>query len=341
MGDTQNSRDRRPATIIDVAREAGVSFKTVSRVLNGEPNVRLPTRERVLAAAERLGYRANQHARSLRAGQSRLIGVFFGQLSRNYLSELQIGALERANEEGFSIVFESLKHGEDGALRLRGQAELAGAVLVPPLTEDDALMQQLSEAGTPYVRLSHTDAAGETGRVSMDDTAAAAAMTEHLIGLGHRRIGFIAGPPSHPQAQLRETGYRQGLAAHGIDAEETLIVEGRFDFESGLAAARALLSLAEPPTAIFASNDDMAAAVLGYAYRAGIRVPDQLSVAGFDDTPLATTVSPALTTIYQPGREMASLAVSMLLDRHSDGRDPHKVMPFRLVVRESTAPRAG
>ncbi|MFN3313891.1 MAG: LacI family DNA-binding transcriptional regulator [Hyphomonas sp.] len=341
MGDSLNRRDQRPATIIDVAREAGVSFKTVSRVLNGEPNVRAPTRERVLEAAGRLGYRANHHARSLRAGQSRLIGVFYADLSRNYLSELQIGALERANAEGFSIIFEALKPGPDGALLPRGQAELAGAVLVPPLTEDAPFMARLTEAGTPFVRLSHTDASGETGRVSLDDAAAAAAMTDHLISLGHRRIGFIAGPESHPQAQLREAGYRQSLEAHGITPDETLIAAGSFDFESGLTAARDLLTQPAPPSAIFASNDDMAAAVLAFAYRSGIRIPDDLSVAGFDDTPLATTVSPSLTTIYQPGREMASLAVGMLLERLAEPGERHEVMPFRLVVRESTAPPAG
>lgn len=341
MGDSLDRREQRPATIIDVAREAGVSFKTVSRVLNGEPNVRGPTRERVLEAAGRLGYRANHHARSLRAGQSRLIGVFYADLSRNYLSELQIGALERANAEGFSIIFEALKQGPDGALLPRGQAELAGAVLVPPLTEDGPFMTRLAEAGTPYVRLSHTDACGETGRVSLDDAAAAAAMTDYLIGLGHRRIGFIAGPASHPQARLREAGYRRSLEAHGIPPDDALIAAGSFDFESGLMAARDLLTQPAPPTAIFASNDDMAAAVLAAAYRSGIRIPDDLSVAGFDDTPLATTVSPALTTIYQPGREMASLAVGMLLERRAVPGKRHVVMPFRLVVRESTAPPGG
>lgn len=337
MGDSPATRDMRPATIIDVAREAGVSFKTVSRVLNGEPNVRQPTRERVLEAAGRLGYRANPHARSLRAGQSRLICVFFGRLSRNYLSELQIGALEKANAAGFSIVFETLKAGWEDAGLPPGLNDLAGAVLVPPLSEDAALMERLAAAGIPFVRLSHTDAAGEAGRVSMDDCGAALAMTEYLTGLGHRRIGFIAGPANHPQAKLRQAGYEEGLRAHGLRIDPGLIAPGAFDFESGLAAARTLLDLSEPPTAIFASNDDMAAGVLAVAYRSRVRVPEELSVAGFDDTPLATTVSPVLTTIYQPGREMAARAVGMLIDRRSEDRGRHIVLPHRLVVRESTA----
>ncbi len=336
-GDSIDTREHRPATIVDVAREAGVSFKTVSRVLNGEPNVRPQTRDRVMDAVARLGYRANQHARSLRAGQSRLIGVFFANASRNYIGEIQIGALERGNAEGFSIAFEHVQEGAEGGLLLRGGAELAGAVLIPPVTEDRHLMDRLEAAGTPYVRLSHTEAPGEAGHVSMDDTAAAREMTDYLASLGHRRIGFISGPPDHPQSHLREVGYRQSLAAHGIAVDSALMAVGAFDFESGLRAAADLLALPERPTAVFASNDDMAAAVLAVAYRSGVRVPQDLSVAGFDDTPLASVVSPALTTIYQPSREMAARAVAMLLDKAAPEGPQAVEMPYRLVVRETTA----
>lgn len=337
-GDTIDTSDRRPATIVDVAREAGVSFKTVSRVLNGEPNVRAETRARVMDAVARLGYRTNQHARSLRAGQSRLIGVFYSNPSRNYLGEIQIGALQRGNAEGFSIAFEHLPEGPGGSVLPRGGAELAGAVLIPPLTEDTALMARLIEAGTPFVRLSHTEAEGEVGHVTMDDEAAAQEVMDHLIGLGHRRIAFIAGPGSHPQSHLRETGYRAGLAAGGIALDESLIVRAEtFDYEAGLRAAAELLGCSPRPTAIFASNDDMAAAVLAVAFRSGLRVPEQLSVVGFDDTPLASVVYPALTTIYQPSREMASVAVGMLLEKRASDEPQTACLPYRLVVRETTA----
>lgn len=310
-----------------------MSFKTVSRVLNGEPNVRSETRVRVMDAVARLGYRANQHARSLRAGQSRLIGVFYSNLSRNYLGEIQIGALQRGNAEGFSIAFEHLEPGHPP----RGGAALAGAVLIPPLTEDEHLMESLAEAGTPFVRLSHTLAEGEVGQVTMDDEAAAEEMMRHLIGLGHRRIAFIAGPASHPQSHLRETGYRASLSAAGLEIDETLIVRGSFDYESGLQAAAELLGREPRPTAIFASNDDMAAAVLAVAFRSGLKVPGQLSVAGFDDTPLASVVYPPLTTIAQPSRDMASVAVGMLLEKRDPEAPEKATLPFRLVVRETTA----
>lgn len=336
-GDIIDTRDRRPATIVDVAREAGVSFKTVSRVLNGEPNVRAETRQSVMEAVGRLGYRANPHARNLRAGQSRLIGIFYSDPSRHYLGEVQIGALQRGNAEGFSIAFEHFSGSPAEGTQWRGGAELAGVVLVPPLTEDVALMAQLTEMGTPFVRLSHTPADGEAGHVTMDDEAAAREAVDHLIGLGHRRIGFIKGPETHPQTHLRLAGYRAALSGAGIGFDDNLIAPGAFDYESGLRAATALLACSPRPTAIFASNDDMAAAVLAVAFRSGVRVPDQLSVIGFDDTALATMIYPALTSIYQPSREMASVAVGMLLDKNAAEETLAVVLPHRLVVRETTA----
>ena len=332
-----DSQDRRPSTIVDVAREAGVSFKTVSRVLNGEPNVRDATRQRVMDAARALGYRANPYARNLRAAQSRLIAVFFSNPSRNYTSEIQVGVLERCNAEGFNAIFEQAEGDLASFVSLRGETSLAGAILVPPLSENTALLDRLRSAGIPFVRLSPIEVEGESGHVSMDDEQAASEMTDYLISLGHYRIGFIEGPLDHPQAQLRSAGFRAALARHGILLEPELIAKGDFHFESGLRAAEALLGLDSRPTAIFASNDDMAAAVLAAAYRRGLRVPGDLSVAGFDDTPLASVVVPALTTIYQPIREMASQAAGLLLGKVAGQTPGLIVLPHRLVARESTA----
>lgn len=339
QGTTIDTHDRRPATIVDVAREAGVSFKTVSRVLNGEPNVREPTRARVMEAVKALGYRANPYARNLRASQSRLIAVYYSNPSRNYTSEIQLGVLERCNAEGFNAIFEQVSGGADTLVSLRGEPELAGVILVPPLTEDIALLRRLAETGIPFVRLSPSEAAGEAGHVSMDDELAAREMADYLLSLGHRRIGFIAGPPEHLQARLREAGFRSALQKHGLEPDPALMVEGNFHFESGRRAAETLLSLPEPPTAIFASNDDMAAGVLAAAYRKGLRVPQDLSVTGFDDTPLASVVSPSLTTIYQPIREMAAQAAGLLFGKADTGAPLSSVLPHRMAVRESTAAR--
>jgi LacI family transcriptional regulator len=333
-----DTHDSRPATIIDVAREAGVSFKTVSRVLNGEPNVREPTRVRVMDAVRTLGYRANPFARSLRAAQSRLIAVYFSNPSRNYTSEIQIGVLERCNAEGFNAIFEQAGGGLDSIVSLRGRPNLAGVILVPPLTEDVAIMRHLTEAGIPFVRLAPIEAEGEAGHVSMDDESAAGEMVDHLVSLGHRRIGFITGPAEHPQARLREAGFQKGLARHGIAPSPELVCRGTFHFESGVQSTEQLLSLGVRPTAIFASNDDMAAGALAAAYRKGIRVPKDLSVAGFDDTPLASVVAPSLTTIYQPIREQAGKAADMLFGGVERRPETSIVLPHRLVVRESTAP---
>jgi LacI family transcriptional regulator len=334
-----DTHDRRPATIVDVAREAGVSFKTVSRVLNGEPNVREPTRQRVLEAARALGYRANPYARNLRAAQSRLIAVYYSNPSRNYTSEIQIGVLQRCNAEGFNAIFEEASDGLDSLVSLRGEPNLAGVILVPPLTEDLAILSRLTEAGIPFVRLAPLPAEGEAGHVSMDDELAAGEMTDHLVALGHRLIGFIAGPPDHPQARLRETGFRAALTRHGLKLDPAHVATGNFHFDSGLRAAEALLDVSTPPTAIFASNDDMAAAVLAVAYRRGLRVPQDLSVTGFDDTPLASVVVPSLTTIYQPIREMAAQATGILLGKGEAEPQRAHVLPHRMVVRETTAPR--
>lgn len=338
QGQTIDTHDRRPATIVDVAREAGVSFKTVSRVLNGEPNVREPTRARVMEAVRTLGYRANPYARNLRATQSRLIAVYYSNPSRNYTSEIQLGVLQRCNAEGFNAIFEQMTGGIDTLVSLRGDPDLAGVILVPPLTEDITLIRRLIDTAIPFVRLAPSGASGEAGHVSMDDERAALEMTEYLIGLGHRRIGFIAGPSDHPQARLREAGFLAALSRQGLKPEPGLIAAGNFHFESGLRAAEKLLSAADPPTAIFASNDDMAASVLAVAYRKNLRIPQDLSVAGFDDTPLASVVSPSLTTIYQPIREMAAQAAGMLFGKAATEGALSAVLPHRMAVRESTAP---
>jgi LacI family transcriptional regulator len=318
-----------------VAREAGVSFKTVSRVLNGEPNVRAPTRERVMSAVKTLGYRANPYARNLRAAQSRLIAVCYSNPSRNYTSEIQIGVLERCNAEGFSVIFEEAANGLESLVSLRGEPNLAGVILVPPLTEDTAILRRLSETRIPFVRLSPSDIEGEAGHVTMDDETAAGEVVDLLVGLGHKRIGFISGPEGHLQARLRAKGFLEALKRHGLSLEPAQSANGNFHFDGGLRAAEALISANPRPTAIFASNDDMAAAVLAAAYRAGLRVPADLSVVGFDDTPLASVVVPSLTTIYQPIREMAAQGAAMLFDR-SDTPPARVVLPHRLVVREST-----
>lgn len=330
----------RPATIIDVAREAGVSFKTVSRVLNGERNVREQTRDRVMRAVSTLNYRANHNARNLRTQQSRIICLLHANPSRNYIGEVHLGALQRCQTEGYSLITEDCSAGSGGVLALRSKSRMAGAILTPPLSDDPDLIRELREHGVPFVRIAPS-ASAESGRdVAIDDRAAAREMAQYLIGLGHRRIGFIRGAAAHHQAGLRLDGYKDALDQAGIPFDPDLVAEGNFTFDSGLAAADQLLDLPQRPTAIFASNDDMAAGVIAACYRRRIQIPQELSVAGFDDTPLAATISPSLTTIYQPSREQASEAVGLLLEEIAAPSDtPHReLLDYQLVVRDSTAP---
>lgn len=333
----------RPATIIDVAREAGVSFKTVSRVLNGETNVRAETRVKVMNAVKTLDYRTNHHARNLRARQSRIICLFYANPSRNYIGEVQLGALQRCQAEGYSLITEDCSDGHRNLLALRAETQLAGAILTPPLSDDEALIEELQARNIPFVRVAASEELSHCQDVAIDDAAAAREMTAYLISLGHKRIGFIKGPDDHAQAERRHSGYLAALAEAGLQVEPQLICEGNFAFDSGIACAETLLSQETPPTAIFASNDDMAAGVLAAAYRRQIAIPRDLSVVGFDDTPLASTISPSLTTIYQPSRELASAAVGMLLEEmNAAGETPRRrLLDYRLVLRESTgAPSA-
>lgn len=335
-----SGRRARPATIIDVAKEAGVSFKTVSRVLNGASNVRPATKDKVRDAIDALDYRRNHNARNLRVQESRLIGLFFSQTSRNYLGDILWGAMQACQEEGYSLVAEDCRADADALLALRRETHLAGAILVPPLCDDPSFLAMLRQQDVPYVRVSSDEAEDTSDNVSIDDHAAAHDMTTYLIELGHKRIGFIQGPASHRQASHRLCGYQQAMRRHGLELDETLVTSGDFRFESGMAAADYLLSQSLPPTAIFAGNDDMAAGALSFAYREGIAVPDALSIVGFDDSPIASCVTPTLTTVYQPSEALATKAVELLIARLQAEQTGMRYVKqdYRLIVRESSGP---
>jgi LacI family transcriptional regulator len=332
----------RHATITDVADAAGVSIKTVSRVFNDEPNVRPPTRDRVLAAATALDYHPNVAARSLAGRRSFLIGLAYENPSPNYVVDLQTGALDRLKGERYRLLvlpFPDVAAASGKMQAIARASGLDGIVLAPPLCDDVATVAELEACGLPYARIAPTSGGSHAPDVAMDDREATRAVIDHLVELGHRRIGIVRGDPSHASAAARLEGYRAGLKAHGLSADPVLEAQGAYTFASGYEAGRALLSLAERPTAIFASNDDMAAGVLNAAYEAGVSVPGQLSVVGFDDSNIASVVWPRLTTIHQPIRDMAREATGALLALLGDAEaPPHQMMPFRLVVRGSTGP---
>jgi LacI family transcriptional regulator len=256
---------------------------------------------------------------------------------------IQGGALQRCQEERYKVLF----HGCDYRNRKLGseiislarQLHLEGLILTPPLSGIRRLVRELQASGLPLAQVAPPK--NETGalNVLIDDVSAARTLTEHVLGLGHRRIGFIQGHPDHDAAAKRYTGYKDALRTARIALDPTLVMPGLFSFESGKAAALKLLMAADRPTAIIASNDDMAAGVMAVAHELGLRLPHDLSVCGFDDTPAARIVWPQLTTMHQPIVDMAYSATDLLLMKIRTGVTPPDPVRhcFTLVLRKSTA----
>ena len=328
----------------DVAREAGVSPKTVSRVLNDKANVKDETRKRVLAAMEAMDYHPHPSARSLAGNRSFLVAMLYDNNDNptsSYLAEIQDGVLEACDEHHYSMMVRPLRIGGSDFISrvdaLISHHHPDGVVLTPPITDYAPLLKRLSEREVPNACVSPMKHRGRIG-VFMDEREAARAMVEHLVSLGHTRIAHVLGIASHGASRWRLAGYRDALAAAGLREDPALIVQGAFTFGSGVTAARELLALKKKrPTAVFAANDDMAAGVMWVAGEYGLKVPRDLSVCGFDDTPLASQLWPALSTVRQPSREMGRVAAMQLLDTLR-GRGPGKLVqvPYSLELRDST-----
>ena len=340
--DMGQNRLPRAITIDDVADRAGVSAKTVSRVLNNEPNVRPSKREQVMKAARDLGYRPNPAARSLAGGRSYLIAHLHDNPVPEYVAAVNNGIYAACRSNGYFLLPEAVSRAAPDRLdRLQSflmTSRVDGVILTPPLCDDPAILDLLHRNSTAYACLSPSRKSKNTPSVRLDDAAAAQDLVEHLIGLGHKRIALIAGPEGHTASGARMAGYLSALKAARIDVEDALIVCGDYSLRSGLDAARELIALAHRPTAIFAANDDMAVGAMTALMAAGLHVPDDISVAGFDDTRLASLVWPALTTIRQPVEKMAKRAAERLM--HPDEDKPlEEIFDFRLIVRQSTGAR--
>jgi LacI family transcriptional regulator len=334
------------ATIYDVARAADVSIKTVSRVLNGEPNVRPETRQRVMESVSALRYRPSLSARSLAGARSYLLGLLFDNPSPAYVADVQAGLTTRCRQAGYHLVVEPVSCDSPDVASvveaLTGALRMDGLVLSPPVCDSHAVLDALDRIAMPYVRIAPWRDVDRGARVEMDDRRAAYEMTGHLLGLGHREIGFIRGHPGHGASRHRFEGYAQALADQGVALKDDWVVQGNFSSESGAACGQALLDRADRPTAIFASNDDMGLGVMMVAARLGLSVPEQLSVAGFDDSTAAKIVWPPLTTVRQPVVDMAYAAADLLLSRDTDlGQPQARMLDFELVMRKSTGRPAG
>jgi len=327
------------ANIRDVALHAGVAVKTVSRVLNGHPYVSAETRERVEQAVRELRFTPSIAARILSGSKSNQIALIYDNHSPYYTFQIQMGCWDRCQREGIRLLAQPVDVADprigDQVRGLVSETHVDGIVLSSPVTDCEPVLRALDAMDIPYVRISPGTNHAATSSVFMDEAVAADDMTTHLINVGHRRIGFIKGHPNHMASDERLFGYRRALDRAGIAYEPSLVCDGEFDFESGVRAANLLLDLAKRPTAIFASNDDMAAGVLAVAHDRGIDLPAALSVAGFDDTTLARTVWPPLTTIHQPMAELARTATDILI---TGGDISHRRLPHTLVERGSVAP---
>jgi LacI family transcriptional regulator len=333
------------ARIEDVAREAGVSPKTVSRVLNNEPNVREEMRQRILAAVEVLGYRPNPSARSLASNRAFLVALLYDNPSPHYVMEVQQGALEACDAHQYSMMVRPLVSGAPDFVErvdaLISQFRLDGLLLTPPICDHVALLELLRSREIPWASISpknYTEGVGAT----LDERSASCEMVHHLASLGHRRIAHITGHPKHGGNVWRLRGYRDGLEQTHLAYDPALVVEGQFSFDSGVAGARRLFALEHRPTAIFGANDDTAAGVLWAAAERGLEVPKDVSVCGFDDIPLSRQVWPALTTVRQPSQDMGRIAAMQLLRTIKSGKPGQMVsVPYTLRLRQSTgvAPR--
>jgi LacI family transcriptional regulator len=314
------SRLRGVATIKDVARRAGVSPMTVSRVVNGSDYVSDKTRQTVLRAVRDLGYSPNLAARNLASERGERLGLLYGNPSSAYLSEFLVGALDAATRHGVQLVLEKCEPtpvASRRAVRRLLSGAVVGVVLPPPLCEAPAVRAELNAARLPVVTVAAGRPAADTLCVRIDDYSAAREMTRYLLGLGHERLAFIKGHPNQSASEERWLGFTAALeeAARGKRGARPppQMEQGFFSFRSGLDAARKLLAADPAPTAVFASNDDMAAAVIAEAHRRGLEVPRDLTVVGFDDTLIASTIWPELTTIQQPIARMAAEAIDMLV----------------------------
>ena len=338
-----NKKTRSKATTLsDVAKDAGVSPMTVSRVINGDHRVRSTTREKVTESIDRLKYTPNVAARNLAGVKSLRICVLYGNPSSAYLGELLMGALETASEVGANLIIERTDESVSASQIIEHFHRDWDALIVPPPISDvPGIRRLVASEEFPTVFISSATEPGRALEIRIDDYEAARQVTELLVEKGHRRIGFIKGHPNQTVSDMRYRGYCDALAEAGLKKDASLVTQGFFTYRSGLDAADELLEQSDRPTAIFASNDDMAAGVLASAARHGLSVPRDVSVVGFDDSPIATTVWPNLTTVRQPVAEMASQAVSMVVNalRTKSGKVEKDVviLDHHLIARDTVS----
>jgi len=327
-------------TIVDVAREAGVSFSTVSRVVNNYKHVKPDTRERVEAAMKKLGYVANLKARSLAGGRSQVIGMLIYELETSYTVEIVRGVDAEISKSDYDLMLSTThkrKRKESTYVTQLTQGMVDGLLFVLPRNLE-AYTWDLDQKQFPYVLIDHPGMDNrESNTITVTNWQGAYDATQYLIELGHRRIGFITGFVEIASAQERLAGYQTAIRDNGLFVDPELICKGDFLEESGYEAAQKFLNLEKPPTAIFASSDASAFGAMRAINEAGYHVPRDVSLIGFDDVPEASYMRPTLTTVRQPLREMGQVATHMLVERLDDPTIPPEQveLPTKLIIRDS------
>ena len=334
-----------------MAAQAGVARATVSRVLNNGPNVRQEVRDRVQAAVRELDYKVNVQARHLASGNSRQIALIHATNTESepnsyYHSGLELGAMRGCAERGYSLVTHTANPEGEGEreriLELARSGNHDGLILTPPFADDLNLIKAISRTDCPIVCVSAGPQAQQLAPwVGIDDAAAGEAIGDFLVRLGHRRFAYIDGPADHVSAGLRLQGFLAALAKVGIKREAVAHYRGNFTFRSGVDIGQQILCKPDRPSALVCANDDMAAGALLAAHKLALRIPEDISITGFDDTPVSEIVWPPLTTVHQPIRLLGTRAVERLIDAIENSSeapgDSTSCVPFRVVDRMSTA----
>jgi LacI family transcriptional regulator len=335
------TRDDKP-TINDVARLAGVSKKTVSRVINRSPMLNQATREKIEAVITELGYVPNPQARALALRRNFLIGLIHDNPNAQMVLNFQEGVLAGLAGTEFALVVRPVdRHAPDLFETIRAfieQQRLYGVLILPPLSESDALADLVREQGCRYVRMGSAPLDERERLVQSNDREAVRAAVEHLIALGHRHIGLVRGPEGFRSSIEREQGLRDALANHGLKLDPRHCDRGSYTFDTGREAGGRILDIEPRPTAIFVSNDEMAAGVLVAARERAIDVPGRLSIVGFDDTPIAAHIWPALTTVRWPITAMGRTAARKLVHPEIADQEPSLFLSDLIVRASSVSP---
>ncbi|MBX9746311.1 MAG: LacI family DNA-binding transcriptional regulator [Hyphomonadaceae bacterium] len=338
--------DKKP-TINDVARLAGVSKKTVSRVINQSPFVKADTREKINAIIAEIGFSPDPQARGLAFRRSFLIGLVYDNPNPQYVVNMQLGMLDAMRGSGYELVVHPCNRGNPTFLadfrRFIERQKLSGVVLTPSVSEDDRVKAILDEIGCAYIRIASVPVDEPEHIIVSNDRMGGRAAARHLAELGHTNIGFISGPSTFRSSHERRGGFEEELKDRKLKLADGYIMQGAYTFETGVSCGAELLKLTPRPTAIFAANDEMAAGVLHTIRRAGLNCPEDVSVVGFDDFQIASSVWPPLTTVRTPTREIGRMAAEKLIGMsdEADEDHPREAAPTTspvLVVRDSTGP---